>query len=104
MRGIEAVQDGDGPVTRKTMIRSRSFGDPVEDLETIRRAVATHAARAAEKLRAEGLVAGRVGAFCTTKGYGDGPHRTGWVEGDLVCASNRTPDLIRAALAALERG
>ncbi len=104
LRGTPAVVDGDGPVTRKTMIRSRSFGEPVEDLETIRRAVATHAARAAEKLRAEGLVAGRVGAFCTTKGYGTGPHRTGWVEGDLVCASNRTPDVIRAALAALARG
>ncbi|PAP76338.1 Y-family DNA polymerase [Rubrivirga marina] len=101
LRGLPCVRDGDGPVERKTMVRSRSFGEPVEDAETVRRAVATHAARAAEKLRAEGLVAGRVGAFCTTKGYGPGPHRTGWVERELTVASARTPDLIRAALLSL---
>ncbi len=101
LRGMACVRDGDGPVERKTMVRSRSFGEPVEDVETVRRAVATHAARAAEKLRHEGLVAGRVGAFCTTKGYGQGPHRTGWVEREMTVASARTQDLIRAALLAL---
>ena len=101
LRGVACVRDGDGPVERKTMVRSRSFGEPVEDVETIRRAVATHAARAAEKLRAEGLVAARVGALVTTKGFGAGPHRTGWVERELAVASSRTPDLIRAALLAL---
>ena len=102
LRGIPAVQDGDGPVKRKTMVRSRSFGEAVSDLTTIRRAVATHAARAAEKLRAEGLVAGRVGAFVTTKGYGSGPHRSGWLESEMTIASARTPDLIEAALRALD--
>ena len=101
LRGVPCVRDGDRPVERKTMVRSRSFGEPVEDVETVRRAVATHAARAAEKLRAEGLVAGRVGALCTTKGFGPGPHRTGWVERELTVASARTPDLIRAALLGL---
>lgn len=101
LRGTACVRDGEGPVERKTMVRSRSFGEPVEDLETIRQAVATHVARAAEKLRREGLVAGRVGAFCTTKGYGAGPHASGWVERELAVASSRTPDLIRAALLAL---
>ncbi|PAP77078.1 Y-family DNA polymerase [Rubrivirga marina] len=101
LRGTACVRDGDGPVERKTMVRSRSFGEPVEDVDVVRQAVATHAARAAEKLRREGLVAGRVGAFCTTKGFGQGPHRTGWVERDLTVASARTPDLIRAAMLAL---
>ena len=103
LRGINAVRDGEGPVTRRTMVRSRSFGDPVTDLGTIRQAVATHAARAAEKLRAEGLVAGRVGAMVTTKGYGSGPHRSGWLELEVPVASARTPDLIRAASLALHR-
>ena len=101
LRGVPCVRLDDAP-TRRTMVRSRSFGEPVEDLETIRRAVATHAARAAEKLRAEGLVAGQVAAFVTTKGYGPGPHRSGWVERPLAVATSRTPDLIRAALLALE--
>ena len=103
LRGVNAVQDGDGPVMRKTMVRSRSFGEPVTDLGTIRQAVATHTARAAEKLRAEGLVAGRVGAMVTTKGYGNGPHRSGWLELEMPTASARTPDLIHAASLALLR-
>ena len=102
LRGTPCVRDGDGPVTRKTMCRSRSFGERVSDPAVIRQAVATHAARAAEKLRAEGLVAGRVGAFVTTKGHGRGPHRSGWVERELAVASARTPDLIHAARLALE--
>ena len=102
LRGVPCVRLDDAPV-RKTMVRSRSFGEPVEDVETLERAVATHAARAAEKLRREGLVAGRVGAFVTTKGYGRGPHRSGWVERELAVATARTPDLIRAALLALRQ-
>ena len=103
LRGVPCVVDGDGPVTQRTMVRSRSFGERVSDLGTLRRAVATHAARAAEKLRAEGLVAGRVGAFATTKGVGAGPHRSGWVECDLAAQSSRTPDLVAAALGCLGR-
>ncbi len=101
LAGTPCVADGDGPVERKTMVRSRSFGERVFDRTTVQQAVATHAARACEKLRSEGLVAGRVGAFVTTKGYGDGPHRSGWVERELTTATSRTPDVIRAAMLAL---
>ena len=50
--------------------KSRSFGEPVTALGPLSQAVATHAARAAENLRREGLVAGRISAFVTTKGFG----------------------------------
>ena len=101
LRGVACVSLHDAPAPRHTLIRSRSFGERITDRATIERAVATHAARAAEKLRREGLVAGRIGAFVTTKGYGDGPHRSGWTERALDVASARTPDLIRAALLSL---
>ena len=100
LRGVSCVVLDDAPV-RQTMIRSRSFGEPVSDLATLRRAVATHAARAGEKLRREGLVAGRIGAFVTTKGFGAGPHRSDGRDRTLTAQTNRTPDLIRAALLCL---
>ena len=42
---------------RKTLVRSRSFGERVEAKWDFREALAKHSQRAAEKLRAEGLVA-----------------------------------------------
>ena len=42
---------------RKTLVRSRSFGERVELKENLRQALAEHSQRAAEKLREEGLVA-----------------------------------------------
>ena len=36
LRGTPCVRDGDGPVERKTMVRSRSFGEPVEDVRVRR--------------------------------------------------------------------
>ena len=100
LRGVPCARLDDAPV-RRTLVRSRSFGEPVEALETLRQAVATHAARAAETLRREGLAAGRIAAFLTTKGYGAGPHHAGRAERVLGVATSATPDLLRAALAAL---
>lgn len=100
LRGVPAVRLDDAPA-RRTLIRSRSFGERVTSLKTVEQAVATHAARAAEKLRREGLVAGHVAAFLTTKGYGDGPHRSGWVGVALDEATAHSPALIRAALTGL---
>lgn len=101
LRGVSCFSLEEAPAPRQSMIRSRSFGEPLTDLAPIEEAVATHAARAAEKLRREGLATARVGAFVTTKGFGPGPHRTGWIEMQLPRATNQTPDLIRAAKACL---
>lgn len=55
---------------RKNICVSRSFGRPLEDLEDLREAVATHATRAAEKLRRQRLAASAVQVFLQTN-----PHR-----------------------------
>ncbi len=102
LRGVPCIRLDEAPV-RKTLIRSRSFGERVTERATVEQAVATHAARAAEKLRREGLVAGHVSAFVTTKGYGDGPHRSGSADVTLGVATAQSPDLIRAALLCLRR-
>ena len=97
LRGVSCLGLDHDPPVRQSLIRSRSFRQPISDLATISEAVATHAARAGEKLRREGLVAGRIAALVTTKGIGEGPHRTGWIDLALPTPTNRTADLVRTA-------
>lgn len=103
LRGRSCLPLEEAPVPRKTLIRSRSFGEPTSDLETLMRAVAGHASRAAEKLRAEGLRAGYLHTFITTKHFGRGPHHSAALGVRLDGATAHTPDLIRAARACLQR-
>ena len=103
LRGVPCLPLEDVPVARQTLVKSRSFGEPTGDLGALSQAVATHAARAAEKLRREGLVAGRIAAFVTTKGFGPGPHRSGACDEALGEASADTTALVAAARRCLGR-
>ncbi|OZC02393.1 hypothetical protein BSZ36_05025 [Rubricoccus marinus] len=103
LRGVSCIPLDEAPVARQTLVKSRSFGTPVSDLGALSQAVATHAARAAEKLRREGLVAGRVSAFVSTKRYGAGPHRSCGADMELAEASADTRALVAAARRCLER-
>lgn len=76
LRGMPCIPLDLVPALRKTLIRSRSFGKPVTSVAHLGEALATHTARAAEKLRSEKLVAGAIEAYVTTKRLGAGPHRT----------------------------
>ena len=102
LRGVSCLPLEQAPVTRQTLVKSRSFGEPTSDLGAISQAVATHAARAAEKLRAEGLVAGRISAFVTTKRFGSGPHRSGGCDEALPATADTTA-LVAAARRCLRR-
>ena len=104
LRGLHCVELEAPDAARKTLVKSRSFGEPVSALSPLLQAVATHAARAAEKLRREGLVAGHVQASCTTKGYGDGPHRSYAHAEDLSEHTADSAALIAAARRCLAGG
>lgn len=58
-----------GPATRKQILSSRSFGQLIAELSPLEEAVASHATRAAEKLRRQGLVAGTVGVILRTNPF-----------------------------------
>ena len=77
LRGLACIQGDVESRVRRTLVRSRSFGTKTNALGPVLEAVANHAARAAEKLRAEGLAAGALQAFVTTGRHGDGPHHYG---------------------------
>ncbi len=83
---------------RRTMVRSRSFGRMVTTWEELSEAIASHASRAAEKLRAEDSVAGQISVFLHTNRFReDMPqyHRNGTRE--LLPATNVTPVILEAA-------
>ena len=67
-----------------------------------REAVAAHATRAGEKLRAHGLVAGQLAAFFHTSPHRDGPHHHGQRSTRLVPMTADTRELIGAALRCVE--
>jgi DNA polymerase V len=81
---------------RKTLVRSRSFGERVESKGSLRQALAKHAERAAEKLRGEGLVARGIEAYVTTKRFGDPPHYANGAAGTLPEHTARAAPFVRA--------
>jgi len=97
LRGLPCLELEDVPATRKSLIRSRSFSGRVTDEPTLREAVGKHAQRAAEKLRAEGLVAGYLEVFITTKRFGEPPHYANAAGGTLRPVTHHTPILLRHA-------
>ena len=103
LRGVSCLALDDAPVPRQTLVKSRSFGEPTTDLGAVSEAVATHAFRAAEKLRREGLVAAHVEAFVTTKGFGTGPHRSCARGEPLAEASSDATAIVAAARRCLRR-
>ena len=87
---------------RKGMAVTRSFGRAVTSLDELREAVAAHATRAGEKLRAHGLVAGRLAAFFHTSPHRDGPQHHGQRSTRLVPMTADTRELVGAALRCVE--
>ena len=104
LRGQPCLSLEDAPAPRKSLIRSRSFGTPVTAMADLEEAVAHHASRAAEKLRQQGSVAGRLGVFILTNPFRDDePRHAGHEIVELPVPTADTPTLIRHALACLRR-
>lgn len=87
---------------RKTLVRSRSFGDRVETKANLREALAKHSQRAAEKLREEDLVARGIKVFITTKRFGEGPHYSNGLAGSLGEHTARGAPFVKATRRLLE--
>jgi DNA polymerase V len=92
------------PAPARQIVRSRSFGRAVRDLAELEQAVAMHATRAAEKLRAQHLAAGLIGVFIMTNRHKtDQPQYSNSATLRLAIPSDATDTLIAAALRGLRR-
>ena len=67
LRGHTYFRLEQAPEHRKTLLRSRSFGNPVESWFELSEALASHATRASEKLRNENRVAKMLHVFFHTE-------------------------------------
>ncbi|MBB3475893.1 Y-family DNA polymerase [Sphingomonas sp. BK345] len=71
--GVECDDFRPEPEALKATAVTRQFGEPVRDLDALREAMARRAWRAAEKIRAQGLVATRLIAFAHGSRYRPNP-------------------------------
>jgi DNA polymerase V len=99
LRGIPCQElEQDAPL-RQTLVRSRSFGRMITEWSDMSEAVASHAIRAAEKLRAEGAVAGHLSVFLHTNRFRrDLPQYTCAGSRELLPSTNTTPVILKEAL------
>ena len=104
LNGISCLALEEMPAPKKGVASARSFGRPVESLAELEEALATYTARVAEKLRAGHLLASHVQVFVTTNPFSESQRQyTAGAQAGLPRPSNRTPDLIAAALALLRK-
>ncbi|MGE5604891.1 MAG: Y-family DNA polymerase [Bacteroidota bacterium] len=103
LEGVSCLEMELIPAAKKAICTSRSFGESQTELEPIREAVATYAARCGAKLRKEHSCAGTLMVFIHTNGFKANEPQ---YEKNFVCklpvATSSTMELIRYALFALE--
>ncbi len=102
LRGTPCLDLEDVTPDRKSIMASRSFGRSVTAFRELEEAVATHTARAAEKMRRQNLATASVVVFVhTNKFKPTAPQYYGTREVELPVASADTSKLIGAAMRAL---
>ncbi len=69
LRGVPCIDLEQVPPPKQQIVSSRSFGQRVTDLPTLRQAVSTYTARAAEKLRYQGSETSALTVFLNTPPY-----------------------------------
>ena len=98
LNGISCLPLEEAPPPRQQIIASRSFGIPVSRFDMLSEAVASHTARAAAKLRKEGLQAALIQVFIATNPFK--PEAPQYHPGATVPLSIPTADTTRLLRAA----
>jgi DNA polymerase V len=89
------------PKPKKATCVSRSFSRPINNIEQMRQAIATHTTTAGAKLRKQKQSTTAVTIFILTSRFKDNYYSNS-ITLPLPIATNRTPELINAALRGLE--
>jgi DNA polymerase V len=101
------------PVPKKSIVSSRSFGEPITSLEELSQAVASHASKLGEKLRKQGGLTGNISVFIQNNRFVSGgidrsgrateSYYFGIKNTSLPEPTNYTPDLVKASLELLAK-
>ena len=104
LRGEACLELEEVAPPRQQVMVSRSFGAPAASLAELEEAVSHFAARAAEKLRQEGSLAGALTVYIRTSPFVEPRRRyQGSLLVPLATPSADTPELVGAALAGLRQ-
>lgn len=87
---------------QKSILSSRSFGNPIQKLEDLEQAVANHITTASEKLRRQGSVAGFISVFIRTSPYKNAPQYFNSATLNLETGTCVTHKLIHKSFALLK--
>jgi len=99
LQGVSCLALEEIPPPKKGIASAKSFGKPVTDLRELEEALSTYTARAAEKLRAGGLLAGHLHVFLATNPFAPNqPQHHAGAQTALARPTHHTPDLIATAL------
>lgn len=102
LRGITCLPLEIKRPPKQQIICAKSFGKEIETEEDLQEAVSTYMARAAEKLREQESLAGRISVFLRTNGFDEeAPQYTNEFTIDLLYPTAFTPELMKQALAGL---
>lgn len=100
LQGTVCFSLSEGPEPKKNIASTRMFGERIKDLDLLRQAVATYAARAGVKLRKEGQLTSCLQVFIQTSRFDSLPYsRTAMIA--LEAPTDDTRELIAAAQAGL---
>lgn len=102
LNGISCLELEEVRPAKKQIISSKSFGQPVTDLQYLKQAVANYTARAAEKLRAQGSTCQYLEVFISTDRFKPNPYAKTYRIG-LVEPTDNTILLIKSAKQALKK-
>ncbi|WP_434778529.1 translesion error-prone DNA polymerase V subunit UmuC [Neisseria sp. Ec49-e6-T10] len=87
---------------KKQIVVSRSFGQKINDYQSVKEAICAHAERAAEKLRSEERYCKQVSAFIRTSAFNErNPYYSNVATSSITFPSQDTRDIIHAATEAL---
>lgn len=99
LRGIPCMELEHATPDRQTIMASRSFGRPVDELHEMQEAVASYVSRAAEKMRRQNLVTPALQVFILTNRFKpEDPQYNGHHTVHLPVATADTTRLAKAAL------
>jgi DNA polymerase V len=104
LSGVSCLELDEVAEPQKGIATARSFGYPVESLEELEQALANYTARAAEKLRAGGQLAGHIQIYLETSPFRpDQPQYYPAANASLSEPTCHTPALIATAMSLLRR-
>ncbi len=107
LKGISSIQMKDELIEKKIIMTTRMFGEEIDDLKSIKEAIATYTSRAAEKLRRQNCAAKVIGIFIVLKQQSDTKNFNNLASVNtytkLPVATSLTHQLIKPALIMAER-